>query len=267
MGRAAQPVAVERLGRARGRLSVVGLGPGAAELMVPAVRRALDEAEDILGYETYVNMAGPLRAEQVRHCSDNREELQRARHAFELAASGRRAVVVSSGDPGVFAMAAAVLEALEQSIDPLWHAVELEILPGVSAALATAALAGAPLGHDFCLLSLSDNLKPWAVIEQRLEHAGAADLVMAFYNPISRARPWQLGRALEIVRSHRAPETRVVLGRDIGRPGARLTSLTLGELTPEMVDMRTLVIVGSSTTRSFPRADGGDWVYTPRWYR
>lgn len=267
IGRAAQPVAVERLGRARGRLSVIGLGPGAAELMVPAVRCALDEAEDILGYETYVNMAGPLRPGQVRHCTDNREELQRARHAFELAASGRRAVVVSSGDPGVFAMAAAVLEALEQSEDPLWHAVELEILPGVSAALATAAQAGAPLGHDFCLISLSDNLKPWEVIERRLEHAGAADLVMAFYNPISRARPWQLGRALEIVRGHRTAQTRVVLGRDIGRPGAKLTSLTLGELTPEMVDMRTLVIIGSSTTRSFPRAGGGDWVYTPRWYR
>ncbi|SFQ27624.1 cobalt-precorrin 5A hydrolase / precorrin-3B C17-methyltransferase [Geopseudomonas sagittaria] len=266
IGRAAQPIEVARLGQARGRLSVVGLGPGAAELMVPAVRRALDQAEDILGYETYVNMAGPLRPEQVRHCSDNREELQRARHAFELAAEGRRAVVVSSGDPGVFAMAAAVLEALEQSDDPAWHAVELEILPGVSAALATAALAGAPLGHDFCLLSLSDNLKPWAVIEQRLEHAGAADLVMAFYNPISRARPWQLGRALEIVAGHRRPETRVLLGRDIGRPGERLTSLTLGELRPEMVDMRTLVIVGSSTTRSFPRAGGGEWVYTPRWY-
>lgn len=267
IGRAARPVEVARLGQARGRLSVIGLGPGAAELMVPAVRRALDEAEDILGYETYVNMAGPLRPEQVRHCSDNREELQRARHAFELAASGRRAVVVSSGDPGVFAMAAAVLEALEQSIDPAWHAVELEVLPGVSAALATAAQAGAPLGHDFCLISLSDNLKPWEVIERRLEHAGLADLVMAFYNPISRARPWQLGRALEIVRAHRAPETLVVLGRDIGRPGARLTSLTLGELTPEMVDMRTLVIVGSSTTRRFPRAGGGEWVYTPRWYR
>lgn len=267
IGRAARPVELARLGQARGRLSVIGLGPGAAELMVPAVRRALDEAEDILGYETYVNMAGPLRAEQVRHCSDNREELQRARHAFALAASGRRAVVVSSGDPGVFAMAAAVLEALEQSIDPAWHAVELEILPGVSAALATAAQAGAPLGHDFCLISLSDNLKPWEVIERRLEHAGLADLVMAFYNPISRARPWQLGSALEIVRAHRAPETLVVLGRDIGRPGASLRSLTLGELTPEMVDMRTLVIVGSSTTRRFPRAGGGEWVYTPRWYR
>ena len=141
------------------------------------------------------------------------------------------------------------------------------MLPGVSAALAAAAKAGAPLGHDFCLISLSDNLKPWEVIEKRLDHAGAADLAMAFYNPISKARPWQLGRALEIVRRHRAPETLVVLGRDIGRPAEALKVVTLGELTPEMVDMRTLVIVGSSLTRRFPRADGGDWVYTPRWYR
>ncbi|GLU41625.1 precorrin-3B C(17)-methyltransferase [Pseudomonas sp. NBRC 100443] len=255
------------IGRPRGRLSVIGLGPGAAEHMTPAVRRALDEAQDLLGYETYVKMAEPLRAGQVRHCSDNREEMQRARHAFELAASGRRVVVVSSGDPGVFAMAAAVVEALHESSDAEWHNVELEVLPGVSAALAAAAKAGAPLGHDFCLISLSDNLKPWEVIEKRLDHAGAADLAMAFYNPISRARPWQLGRALEIVRQHRAPQTLVVLGRDIGRPAEALRTLTLGELQPEMVDMRTLVIIGSSLTRRFPRAGGGDWVYTPRWYR
>lgn len=261
------PAQAARIGRPRGRLSVVGLGPGAAEHMTPAVRQALDAAEDLLGYETYVTMAGPLRDDQVRHCSDNREELQRARHAFELAASGRRVVLISSGDPGVFAMAAAVLEALQASDAPAeWHAVELEVLPGVSAALATAAKAGAPLGHDFCLLSLSDNLKPWAVIEKRLEHAGAADLAMAFYNPISRARPWQLGRALEIVRQHRAADTVVVLGRDIGRPAEALRVLSLGELTPEMVDMRTLVIIGSSTTRRFPRGDGGEWVYTPRSY-
>ena len=140
------------------------------------------------------------------------------------------------------------------------------MLPGVSAALATAAKAGAPLGHDFCLISLSDNLKPWAVIEKRLEHAALADLAMAFYNPISKARPWQLGRALDLLRQHREPQTLVVLGRDIGRPAETLRSLTLGELTPEMVDMRTLVIIGSSQTRRFPRADGGEWVYTPRWY-
>ncbi|MBA1272271.1 precorrin-3B C(17)-methyltransferase [Stutzerimonas azotifigens] len=261
-----QPLAPDSLGRRRGRLSVVGLGPGAADLMTPAVRQALDEAEDVLGYATYVEMAGPFRPDQLQHNSDNREELQRARHAFELAAQGRRVVVVSSGDPGVFAMAAAVLEALEGQDDPRWHGVELQILPGVSAALAAAARAGAPLGHDFCMISLSDNLKPWSQIENRLDHAGAADLAMAFYNPISRARPWQLGRALEIVRRHRSAETLVVLGRDIARPAEALHVLTLGELTPEKVDMRTLVIIGSSQTRRFARADGKQWVYTPRWY-
>jgi cobalt-precorrin 5A hydrolase/precorrin-3B C17-methyltransferase len=264
---AAAPLDPACLGQPRGRLTVVGLGPGAAEFMVPAARQALDEAEDLLGYETYIRMAGPLRPDQVAHCTDNREELQRARHAFELAAAGRRVVVVSSGDPGVFAMAAAVLEALDESRDADWQRVELQVFPGVSAALATAAKAGAPLGHDFCLLSLSDNLKPWEVIEQRLDHAAAADLAMAFYNPISRARPWQLGRALEIVARHRRPETVVVLGRDIGRPAERLTLTSLGELTPEQVDMRTLVIIGSSLTRRVPKGNGEDWVYTPRWYR
>lgn len=263
---AGQPIDPERLGRRRGRLSVVGLGPGAAEHTTPAVRRALDEAEDLLGYDTYVRMAGPLRPEQRVHASDNREELRRAAHAFALAAEGKRVVMISSGDPGVFAMAAAVMEALESAQDAAWHGVELEVLPGVSAALATAARAGAPLGHDFCMISLSDNLKPWAVIEQRLRHAAAADLAMAFYNPISRARPWQLGRALELLRQQREAQTLVVLGRDIGRPAESLRVLTLGELAPEMVDMRTLVIVGSSQTRRFPRADGGEWVYTPRWY-
>jgi cobalt-precorrin 5A hydrolase/precorrin-3B C17-methyltransferase len=263
---AAAPIDAAQLGRPRGRLTVIGLGPGAAEFMVPAARQALDEGQDLLGYETYINMAGPLRPEQVRHCSDNREEMQRARHAFELAASGRRVVLVSSGDPGVFAMAAAVLEALHESTDAEWQRVDLQVFPGVSAALATAAKAGAPLGHDFCLISLSDNLKPWAIIEKRLEHAAAADLVMAFYNPISKARPWQLGRALDLLRQQRSPQTVVVLGRDIGRPGETLRSLTLGELTPEQVDMRTLVIIGSSQTCRFPRADGGEWVYTPRSY-
>ncbi|BBN52543.1 precorrin-3B C(17)-methyltransferase [Pseudomonas chlororaphis subsp. aurantiaca] len=263
---ASQPLDPQQIGRPRGRLAVIGLGPGAAELMVPAVKAELARANDILGYETYVRMAGPFRADQVMHCTDNREEMQRARHAFELAAQGRSVVVVSSGDPGVFAMAAAVLEALHESSEPSWHQVELEILPGVSASLATAAQAGAPLGHDFCVLSLSDNLKPWAIIEKRLDLASQADLALAFYNPISRSRPWQLGRALEIVRQHRTADTPVVLGRDIGRPGQTLRVTTLGALTPEQVDMRTMVLVGSSTTCVFPRAGGGEWVYTPRWY-
>ncbi|NNB46018.1 precorrin-3B C(17)-methyltransferase [Pseudomonas chlororaphis] len=263
---ASQPLDPQQIGRPRGRLAVIGLGPGAAELMVPAVKAELARANDILGYETYVRMAGPFRADQVMHCTDNREEMQRARHAFELAAQGRSVVVVSSGDPGVFAMAAAVLEALHESSESSWHQVELEILPGVSASLATAAQAGAPLGHDFCVLSLSDNLKPWAIIEKRLDLASQADLALAFYNPISRSRPWQLGRALEIVRQHRTPQTPVVLGRDIGRPGQTLRVTTLGALTPEQVDMRTMVLVGSSTTCVFPKAGGGEWVYTPRWY-
>ncbi|MFT4067131.1 precorrin-3B C(17)-methyltransferase [Paraburkholderia sp.] len=263
------PLAIDpaTIGRARGRLTVIGLGPGSAELMVPAARAALNEATDILGYDTYVKMAGPLRADQRVHGTDNREEMQRARHAFELASAGRAVVMVSSGDPGVFAMAAAVLEALEASGNHAWAAVELSIVPGVSAALATAAQAGAPLGHDFCMLSLSDNLKPWTIIEKRLRHAAEADLVMAFYNPISRARPWQLDKALDIVREYRAASTQVVLGRDIGRPGGTLRTLTLGEIRSADVDMRTMVIVGSSLTRRFACGENGaQWVYTPRWY-
>ncbi|YBV97673.1 precorrin-3B C(17)-methyltransferase [Phyllobacteriaceae bacterium JZ32] len=253
-------------GARRGRLAVVGLGPGDPTLMAPAVRQELQRTEDILGYETYVRMAGPFRPDQVRHMTDNREEMQRARHAFALAATGRSVAMVSSGDPGIFAMAAAVLEALDESDDPAWHEVELVILPGISAAMAAAARIGAPLGHDFCILSLSDNLKPWATIEERLDHAARADFAMAFYNPISKARPWQLGQALDIVRRHRAPQTPVVLGRDVGRPGEKVSATSLGELTPEQVDMRTVVIIGSSTTRRFNRKDGGEWVYTPRWY-
>ncbi|SAK62340.1 precorrin-3 methyltransferase [Caballeronia temeraria] len=257
------PIEAQSIGRARGTLTVIGLGPGSAELMTPAARNALNDAQDVLGYETYVRMAGPFRDEQRVHMTDNREELQRARHAFELASAGRRVVVVSSGDPGVFAMAAAVLEALDEghAAHPEWNAVKLAIVPGVSASLATAARAGAPLGHDFCVLSLSDNLKPWSVIEKRIAHAGEADLAMAFYNPLSKARPWQFDRAIEIVRQYRGAQTPVVLGRDIGRPAEALRVVTLGELKSELVDMRTMVIVGSSTTRVV-----GEWVYTPRWY-
>ncbi len=260
------PADVLRIGRKRGKLVVVGLGPGSRDLMTPAVQRELEQAEDILGYETYVRMAGPFHAGQTVHMTDNREEMQRARHAFELAASGRTVAMVSSGDPGVFAMAAAVVEALHETDNPAWHGVELVIQPGISAAMAAASRSGAPLGHDFCILSLSDNLKPWDVIEKRLTLAAEADLAMAFYNPISKARPHQLGRALEILRQHRAPQTPVVLGRDIGRPAETMRVTTLGQLTPDDVDMRTVVIVGSSHTQRFDRATGGEWVYTPRWY-
>lgn len=261
------PQAVSALGHPRGSVTVVGTGPGSREWMTPAVKTALTAATDVIGYQFYVDLAGPYRPDQVLHTSDNRVELDRARHAFRLAASGRQVVVVSSGDGGIFAMAAAVLEALEDSTDPAWHAVALRVEPGVTAAQAAAARAGAALGHDFCVISLSDNLKPWAVIVDRLTHAAAADLVMAFYNPISKARPWQLAEAFDTVRQHRGPETPVLLGRDIGRPAETVTVTTLGAVTPEQVDMRTVVIIGSSHSRTFPRADGGQWLYAPRWYR
>ncbi|CAN7276962.1 precorrin-3B C(17)-methyltransferase [Phyllobacterium sp. LjRoot231] len=250
----------------RGRLAVVGLGPGDPDFMIPAVKRELQRAEDILGYETYVRMAGHFRPDQTVHMTDNREEMRRARHAFELAATGRSVVMISSGDPGVFAMAAAVVETLHESDNPSWHAVELEILPGVSAAFAAASRSGALLGHDFCVLSLSDNLKPWDIVEKRIALAAEADLAMAFYNPISKPRPWQLPRAIEILRKYRNADTPIVLGRNIGRTAETIRVITLAELTPEQVDMRTVILVGSSLTRSFDRTDGGKWVYTPRWY-
>jgi len=266
IGTAVSPDAVSLIGHKRGRLAVVGLGPGSKDFMPPAVKAELARAQHIIGYFPYVEMAGPFRPDQTAHASDNRVEMDRSRHAFSLAAKGEDVVVVSSGDPGIFAMATAVIEALHQSDDPTWHGVELVILPGISAANAAASLAGAPLGHDFCVMSLSDNLKPWEVIETRLELATKADFALAFYNPISKARPWQLGRALEIIRANRASQTPVVLGRNVGRPGETIIVTTLGDLTPDMVDMRTVVIIGSSVTKTFERADGGTWVYTPRWY-
>ena len=250
----------------RGSLTVVGLGPGDPALRTPAVTEALDAATDIIGYRTYIDLAGPFAPEQRVHASDNRMELDRARHAFDLAATGARVVMVSSGDPGVFAMAAAVMEALDHPEDPAWHQVQLSVLPGVTAAQAASALAGAPLGHDFCVLSLSDNLKPWAEIELRLALMCEADLVLALYNPRSKARPEQFRRAVALIRGRRAPETIVVLGRNIARPGEQLTVTTLADLDPDQVDMRTVVIVGSSRTKRIERPDGGCWVYTPRHY-
>ncbi len=264
---ATAPDAIQPVGRPRGRLAVVGLGPGSPSLRAPVVREELRRATHWIGYETYIRMAGTPRPDQVVLGSDNRVEMDRARQAFALAAEGARVAVISSGDPGVFAMATAVMEALHQSDEPAWHGVDLVILPGISAAQGAAALVGAPLGHDFCVISLSDNLKPLDVILDRVEHAARADLAMALYNPVSKARPWQLGRALERLLDVRAPETPVVLARDVGRPAQAVTVTTLGAVRPGQVDMRTVVLVGSSATRTFGRAaDGGTWVYSPRWY-
>ena len=232
-----------------GSLTVVGLGPGGAELVTPAVARVLAEATDLVGYGPYLDRVPANAGRQRRHASDNRVELDRARHALALAAEGRRVAVVSGGDPGVFAMAAAVFEAIDKG-EPDWRALEVRVEPGVTAMLAAAAHAGAPLGADFCAISLSDNLKSWETIERRLRAASEGDFVIAIYNPMSRARPHQLGEAIEILRHAKVAETVVLLVRAAGTAEAQITTATLATVDVSAADMRTLVIVGSSSDPS-----------------
>ncbi|MDX5351001.1 MAG: precorrin-3B C(17)-methyltransferase [Paracoccaceae bacterium] len=239
-----------------GWLAIAGLGPGDDRLVTPEVTAALAEATDVVGYIPYVARVA-ARPGLVLHPSDNRVELDRARAALEMAAMGRRVVVVSSGDPGVFAMASAVFEALEGRPD--WQALDIRVLPGITAMLAAAAAAGAPLGHDFCCINLSDNLKPWEVIETRLRHAARADFAMAFYNPRSASRPEGFVKAIATLREECGPDRLITFARAVSTPEQRLLTVTLGEATPEMADMRTVVLVGNSATRRV-----GPWVYSPR---
>lgn len=241
-----------------GSLVIVGTGPGKAELMTPATSAALARATDLVGYGPYLDRVADARPGQRRHASDNRVELDRARHALSLAAAGRQVVVVSGGDPGVFAMAAAVFEAVEAG-EPSWQSLDIRVEPGVTAMLAAAAEVGAPLGGDFCAISLSDNLKSWATIERRLLAAADADFVIALYNPASRARPRQLTQALDLLRSRKSADTPVLFIRAAGTTEAKVVNATLGTADGSVADMRTLVIVGASTTRRV-----GRWVYTPR---
>lgn len=245
-----------------GSLVVAGLGPGMPELVTPEVTAALAAATDVVGYFPYVARVQP-RPGLALHASDNREELARAAFALWLAEEGRQVVVVSSGDPGVFAMASAVFEAVETG-PPQWRSLDIRVLPGVTAMLAAAARAGAPLGHDFCAINLSDNLKPWPVIEQRLRLAAQADFAMALYNPRSAARPQGFTRALEVLRETCGDARPAIFARAVATPHEVLRVVALGEAQPEMADMRTLVIVGSSTTRVIAR-EGFPWVYTPRY--
>ncbi len=249
-----------------GWVAVAGLGPGGVSWVTPEVSEALAAATDVVGYRSYVARVAP-RAGLALHASDNGDELARAAFALELAERGRRVVVVSSGDPGVFAMASAVLEAVEAG--PLrWRELDLRVLPGVSAMLAAAAQAGAPLGHDFCVLNLSDNLKPWELLERRLRLALQADLVMALYNPRSVARPHGLTRALELLREACAElggaERPLVFARAVCTPQQSLRVVPLSQARADMADMRTLVIVGSSQSRVIERGGGTPWVYAPR---
>ena len=239
-----------------GSLCIAGLGPGDASMITPEVTLALETATDVLGYFPYVARIA-RRPGLSLHPSDNREEMARARAALRMAAEGRRAVLVSSGDPGVFAMAAAVFEALVAA--PQWQDLDIRVLPGITAMLAAAAKAGAPLGHDFCAINLSDNLKPLALIESRVRAAAAADFAIAFYNPRSAARPDTFGRILDVLRSVCGAERLITFARAVSTPEERIRTVALADARPELADMRTVVIVGNSATRRV-----GPFVYTPR---
>jgi len=245
-----------------GRLAVVGLGPGDACYLTPEAQEALAGADTLYGYGPYLDRV-PARAGQNRHPSDNREERARAAAALRHAAQGASVAVVSGGDPGVFAMAAAVCEEIEAGPEA-WRTLDLAIVPGITAMLAVAARIGAPLGHDFCALSLSDNLKPWELVERRLDAAASAGFVIALYNPVSRARPWQLGTAIERLRRHLPQSTPVIFGRAVGRPDECVSVATLEAADAQIADMATLVIVGSRETRVVTRPGRPPLVYTPR---
>jgi len=245
-----------------GWLAIAGLGPGAPELVTPEVTATLAQATDLIGYAPYVARV-PERAGLTRHGSDNREELDRASLALRLAADGKRVVIVSAGDPGVFAMAAAVFEAVDSG-DPAWRDLDIRVLPGISAMFAAAARIGAPLGHDFCAINLSDNLKPWELIERRLRLAAQADFVIALYNPLSKARPWQLGHALNLLREELPETVPVVFASAVSDAREAIEIVTLGDAVAERADMRTLVLIGSSRTKLIARGNGRPFVYTPR---
>jgi precorrin-3B C17-methyltransferase len=245
-----------------GRLWVVGLGPGAASLQTPQATAALAEVSDIVGYTSYLERIPPCPG-QLRHGSDNRVEPERARHALELAASGRRVAVVSGGDPGVFAMASVVFEAVENG-PQAWRELDIEVVPGVSAMFAAAARIGAPLGHDFCAISLSDNLKPWPLVLHRLVAAASAGFVIALYNAASRARPWQLAAALDALRPVLPPATPVVFATAVSRPDEALEFFPLADADATRADMRTLVLIGSAATRTIIRDSKNPFLYTPR---
>jgi precorrin-3B C17-methyltransferase len=245
-----------------GHLAVIGLGPGDVRYLTPEADAALKNADVLYGYARYLERI-PAREGQARHASDNREERERAAAALDDAAQGARVAVVSGGDPGVFAMAAAVCEEIERGPET-FRALDVTIVPGVTAMLAVAARIGAPLGHDFCAVSLSDNLKPWPVIERRLDAAAGAGFVIALYNPVSQSRPWQFARAMERLAGVLPAATPVVVGRAVGRADENVTVTTLDRAGAAAADMATLVIVGSRETRLVQRAGRAPLVYTPR---
>jgi len=265
IARAARPIDLAGLGRARGRLSVVGIGPGSGQWRTPEVDAALARTTHVVGYDLYLDLLGPVIAHATQHRLPLGAEEERARLALDLAATGEDVALVSSGDAGIYGLAALAMELLDREDRGDWNRVEIAMLPGISALQAAAARAGAPLGHDFAAISLSDLLTPWETIERRLEGVGAGGFVIALYNPASARRRKQLDRALEILAAHRAPETPVLIARNLGRADETLDVVTLGTLDPDRVDMLTLLMIGSPATRVTTRGRRR-WVYTPRGY-
>ena len=251
----------------KGQLAIVGIGPGAAKWMSPEVTSILEKATDFVGYKTYLNLVKGFTQGKIVHASDNRVEIDRARQAIALARTGKSVVIVSSGDAGIYGMAAAVYEVLDGDLNnaEIIQDIDIHVAPGISAVQAAAAAIGAPIGHDFCTISLSDILKPWEIIEKRLGAAAQADFVIAIYNPISTQRRWQLTAARDLLLQWRSPDTPVVLGHRIGRRGENVRVIKLSELEPDLADMQTIIIIGSSKTRIINRGDR-QWVYTPRKY-
>jgi cobalt-precorrin 5A hydrolase/precorrin-3B C17-methyltransferase len=260
------PLDPTQLGQPRGRLMIVGIGPGQASWRTPEAEAWLAGASDIVGYHLYLDLLGELTAGKACHGLDLGAEIERARLALDLAGSGRQVALVSSGDAGIYAMATLVFELLESEAAPSWQRIDVAVTPGISALQAAAARAGAPLGHDFCCVSLSDLLTPWEAIERRVRAAAEGDFVVAFYNPVSRRRVTQLAAARDLLLAQRPPDTPVVLARNLGRESESTTMTTLGDLDPAAVDMLTVVIVGSTQSRRIARGDGGAWIYTPRGY-
>ena len=253
-------------GTPRGRLSLVSLGPGQEGWRSGEAAQRLRDAEDIIGFKAYFNLIEDIPLSGDIHTFEIGAESDRVQKAFALAATGRRVALICSGDAGIYAMAALAFEILEETPHASWRRILIDVAPGISAMQAAAARIGAPLGHDFCTISLSDLLTPWPIIERRIKAAAKGDFVVAFYNPVSKRRVTQLPAARDILLSHRAKNTPVVLARNLGRPDEAVRVISLDELSTDGVDMTTLVLVGSSETRRINRGSEGVWVYTPRGY-
>lgn len=266
VARATGPIDARQCGHGQGRLAIIGIGPGTDDWRTPEASALVAAADCLVGYGLYLDLLGPLVDGKERYEFPLGAEEVRVRAALDLAAAGRDVALISSGDAGIYAMASLAFELLATAQNPDWARIAVRVAPGISALQAAAARAGAPLGHDFCAISLSDLLTPWEAIRKRVEAAAVADFVVAFYNPASKKRRRQLDEAMAILRAHRPDDTPVILARNLGREEERVVFTTIAAFDPDQVDMLTLVMVGASSTRRISQGHSGEWVFTPRGY-